>query len=267
MASQPSFDANGEMNFEDLVAGGSGSLPATVVNGTSSTQQSTASWEADPWDSIFKDADAGVTSPPASTTTSTFASPTSTFPSLPPIQSNPHTPSSSLRPIQPASPPPMRSTPMGPPSFPARSTPSSIPALPGPSRYVPPVQRTSSPLATSSWTPLQTQPIPAHAQPTSTTSYLANRPNYNLSLEPDPPIPSGNSPFQTPSSSFPSWNMPPATQAAPVALPSFAAAPIQFSAPPLAQSSSAILVPTKMGASGPGSGSKKTDWKDFDPLG
>ncbi|KZT56720.1 hypothetical protein CALCODRAFT_453963 [Calocera cornea HHB12733] len=266
-AGQPSFGTNGEMDFEDLVAGGSVSHPAITVNGNGSTQPSTASWEeVDPWDSIF--AEAGVGSTPASTTASTFASPTSTFPPLPQTPAMPLNAAASLRPMQQTSPPSLRSTPgASPPSFSTRSTSSSsIPTLPGPSRYVPPVQRTASPLATSSWTPLQTQPIPTQTHPTTGTSFQANKPNYNISMEPDRPISLGSPVFQTQTPSFPSWNMPSTLSAAPAAPPSFAAAPIAFNAPPLSQSSSNILMPTKVGAPA-GGGPKKTDWQDFDPLG
>ncbi|KZO99308.1 kinase-like protein [Calocera viscosa TUFC12733] len=263
---QPSFGTNGELNFEDLVAGGASSKPAIAVNGATSTQHSTASWdEVDPWDSIF--AEAGVASTPASTTASTFASPTSTFPSLPQT-STPLTPSSSLRPIQQTSPPSLRSTSAVSSSFSTRTAaPTAIPALPGPNRFVPPVQRTSSPLAASSWAPLQTQPISAQAQPTAGTSFQVNKPNYNISMVPDRPIFLGSPPFQTQTPSFPSWNMTSAIHAAPAAQPSFAVAPLAFSAPSLDQSSSSILMPTKVGTPAGGGGTKKTDWQDFDPLG
>ncbi|EJT98337.1 hypothetical protein DACRYDRAFT_57369 [Dacryopinax primogenitus] len=275
--SQSVMAANGEMNFEDLVAGGSSPRPVAAMNGTSSTQPSTSSWdEVDPWDSIFAEAGAAVSSPkysqrvtlisaqstPASTTVSTFASPATTFPPLPQTS---FTTSTNPRPAAQVSSPPLRSASLTSPPISQRTiSSSSIPPLSSVNRYAPPVQRASSPLAASSWAPLQTQPISAHAQ-TPSGSFQTSKPNYNISMALEPPVSLGGSPFPMQPPSFPTTSLSFGLPVAPANPPSYGAAPIPFNIPPLAQSSTGILVPTKVGAST--GDAKKTDWKDFDPLG
>jgi len=54
--SQTAVNADGELNFEELVVGNGANKPPFAVNGSSNAPRSTPWEEADPWDSIFAEA-------------------------------------------------------------------------------------------------------------------------------------------------------------------------------------------------------------------